>query len=210
RRPALTAERFVPSPFVKGERLYRTGDRVRQRADGVIEYLGRLDHQVKLRGLRIELGEIETRLMQHPQVREAVVLVQNGKQLVAYLVHEGEAPTDLKAWLLSSLPEYMVPTHFIALPKLPVTANGKLDRKALPAPDMAAVFTREYAAPEGEIESVLAQIWADVLQVQRVGRHDHFFELGGHSLLAMRMVSQVRQRLGVELVLGDLFANAEL
>ncbi|MCF5785306.1 AMP-binding protein, partial [Pseudomonas syringae] len=121
RRPALTAERFVPSSFLKGERLYRTGDRVRQRADGVIEYLGRLDHQVKLRGLRIELGEIEARLMQHPHVREAVVLVQGGKQLVAYLVHAGEAPTGLKEWLLSSLPEYMVPTHFIALPKLPVT-----------------------------------------------------------------------------------------
>ena len=115
RRPALTAERFVPSPFGDGARLYRTGDRVRQRDDGVIDYLGRLDHQVKLRGLRIELGEIETRLMQHPGVREAVVLVQGGKQLVAYLVLEGEAPTDLKAWLLSSLPEYMVPTHMLSL-----------------------------------------------------------------------------------------------
>ncbi len=138
RRAALTAERFVPSPFADGARLYRTGDRVRQRADGVIEYLGRLDHQVKLRGLRIELGEIETRLLQHPGVREAVVLVQGGKHLVAYLVLEGEAPTDLKAWLLGSLPEYMVPTHMLHLDQLPVTANGKLDRKALPVPDAAA------------------------------------------------------------------------
>ncbi|MCP2052623.1 UNVERIFIED_ORG: amino acid adenylation domain-containing protein/non-ribosomal peptide synthase protein (TIGR01720 family) [Pseudomonas fluorescens] len=202
RRPGLTAERFVPSPFIRGERLYRTGDRVRQRADGVIEYLGRLDHQVKLRGLRIELGEIETRLMQHPQVREAVVLVQGGKQLVAYLVNEGEAPTDLKAWLLSSLPEYMVPTHFVTLAKLPVTANGKLDRKALPLPDTAP--QQAFVAPESELQKALAAIWSDVLGAPQVGLDDNFFELGGDSIISIQVVSRARQA-GIRLSPRDLF-----
>ncbi|WP_455884008.1 amino acid adenylation domain-containing protein, partial [Pseudomonas protegens] len=202
RRPALTAERFVPSPFGDGVRLYRTGDRVRQRADGVIEYLGRLDHQVKLRGLRIELGEIETRLMQHPGVREAVVLVQGGKQLVAYLVLEGEAPADLKAWLLSSLPEYMVPTHMVHLAKLPVTANGKLDRKALPLPDAAP--QQAYSAPENALQKALAAIWSDVLGVEQVGLDDNFFELGGDSIISIQVVSRARQA-GIRLSPRDLF-----
>ncbi|WP_455825760.1 non-ribosomal peptide synthase/polyketide synthase [Pseudomonas graminis] len=202
RRPALTAERFVPSPFGDGARLYRTGDRVRQRAGGVIEYLGRLDHQVKLRGLRIELGEIETRLMQHPGVREAVVLVQGGKQLVAYLVLEGEAPTDLKAWLLSSLPEYMVPTHLVHLAKLPVTANGKLDRKALPLPDTAP--QQAYSAPENALQIALAAIWSDVLGVEQVGLDDNFFELGGDSIISIQVVSRARQA-GIRLSPRDLF-----
>ncbi len=202
RRPALTAERFVPSPFGDGARLYRTGDRVRQRADGVIEYLGRLDHQVKLRGLRIELGEIETRLMQHPGVREAVVLVQGGKQLVAYLVLEGEAPTDLKAWLLSSLPEYMVPSHMVHLAKLPVTANGKLDRKALPLPDAAP--QQAYSAPENALQKALAAIWSDVLGADQVGLDDNFFELGGDSIISIQVVSRARQA-GIRLSPRDLF-----
>ncbi|MFL1491454.1 non-ribosomal peptide synthase/polyketide synthase [Pseudomonas antarctica] len=202
RRPALTAERFVPSPFIHGERLYRTGDRVCQRADGVIEYLGRLDHQVKLRGLRIELGEIETRLMQHPSVREAVVLVQGGKQLVAYLVLEGEAPTDLKAWLLSSLPEYMVPTHMVHLDTLPVTANGKLDRKALPVPDAAPQHA--FVAPSSELQKALAAIWSDVLGVDPVGLDDNFFELGGDSIISIQVVSRARQA-GIRLSPRDLF-----
>ncbi len=202
RRPALTAERFVPSPFVEGERLYRTGDRVRQRGDGVIEYLGRLDHQVKLRGLRIELGEIETRLMQHPAVREAVVLVQGGKQLVAYLVLEGEAPADLKAWLLKSLPEYMVPTHMVHLAKLPVTANGKLDRKALPLPDAAP--QQAYSAPENALQKALAAIWSDVLGTPQVGLDDNFFELGGDSIISIQVVSRARQA-GIRLSPRDLF-----
>ncbi len=201
-RPGLTAERFVPSPFIGGERLYRTGDRVRQRTNGVIEYLGRLDHQVKLRGLRIELGEIETRLMQHPQVREAVVLVQGGKQLVAYLVNEGEEPTDLKAWLLSSLPEYMVPTHFVTLAKLPVTANGKLDRKALPLPDAAP--QQAFVAPESELQKALAAIWSDVLGAPQVGLDDNFFELGGDSIISIQVVSRARQA-GIRLSPRDLF-----
>ncbi|WLH81392.1 non-ribosomal peptide synthase/polyketide synthase [Pseudomonas sp. FP2335] len=202
RRPALTAERFVPSPFADGERLYRTGDRVRQRADGVIEYLGRLDHQVKLRGLRIELGEIETRLMQHPAVREAVVLVQGGKQLVAYLVHAHDEPVDLKAWLLGSLPEYMVPTHFVALAKLPVTANGKLDRKALPLPDTAP--QQAYSAPQTSLQMALAAIWVDVLGVEQVGLDDNFFELGGDSIISIQVVSRARQA-GLRFSPRDLF-----
>ena len=202
RRPALTAERFVPSPFDDGARLYRTGDRVRQRADGVIEYLGRLDHQVKLRGLRIELGEIEARLLQHPSVREAVVLVQGGKQLVAYLVLEDQAPADLKTWLLDSLPEYMVPTHMVHLAKLPVTANGKLDRKALPLPD--ATPQQAYAAPENPLQKALAAIWSDVLGAPQIGLDNNFFELGGDSIISIQVVSRARQA-GIRLSPRDLF-----
>jgi amino acid adenylation domain-containing protein/non-ribosomal peptide synthase protein (TIGR01720 family) len=202
RRGALTAERFVPSPFGAGARLYRTGDRVRQRADGVIEYLGRLDHQVKLRGLRIELGEIETRLLQHPSVREAVVLVQGGKQLVAYLVPQGDAPDDLKGWLLNSLPEYMVPTHWVHLAKLPVTANGKLDRKALPLPDAAP--QQAYSAPQNPMQQALAAIWSDVLGVSQIGLDDNFFELGGDSIISIQVVSRARQA-GIRLSPRDLF-----
>jgi arthrofactin-type cyclic lipopeptide synthetase C len=150
-------------------------------------------------------------------IQEAVLLAREDQpgqpRLVAYFTEQALVEAlpvgELRAHLLSRLPEYMVPAAFVKLAALPLTANGKVDRKALPAPDLA-LFTREYAAPEGEVETALAQIWADVLQVERVGRQDHFFELGGHSLLAMRMVSQVRQRLGVELALNDLFANAEL
>ncbi|MGH8366981.1 MAG: amino acid adenylation domain-containing protein, partial [Pseudomonas sp.] len=207
RRAALTAERFVPCPFNDGARLYRTGDRVRQRADGVIEYLGRLDHQVKLRGLRIELGEIETRLMQHPLVREAVVLVQGGKQLVAYLVLEGGEPAtpwqpELKAWLLNSLPEYMVPTHLMPLVKLPVTANGKLDRKALPLPDAAP--QQAFVAPQDALQKALAAIWEDVLGLERVGLEDNFFELGGDSIISIQVVSRARQA-GIRVSPRDLF-----
>ncbi|MBS7842014.1 amino acid adenylation domain-containing protein [Pseudomonas fluorescens] len=211
-RPQLTAERFLRDPFNAG-RMYRTGDMARWLPDGTLEYLGRNDDQVKIRGVRIELGEIEAQLNHLPSLLEAVVLVRD-ERLVAYYTENPQLDpltvADLRAHLVTHLPDYMVPVAYVKLHALPLTANGKLDRKALPAPDMAAVFTREYEAPEGEIESVLAQIWAEVLQVERVGRRDHFFELGGHSLLAMRMVSQVRQRLGVELLLSDVFANAEL
>ncbi len=211
-RPELTAERFLHDPFNHG-RMYRTGDLARLLPDGTLEYLGRNDDQVKIRGMRIELGEIEAQLNRLPGLLEAVVLVRD-ERLVAYFTENPQMDAlevgEIRAHLVAHLPDYMVPAAYMRLAALPLTANGKLDRKALPAPDMAAVFTREYEAPQGEIETLLAQIWADVLQVERVGRRDHFFELGGHSLLAMRMVSQVRQRLGVELLLGDLFANAEL
>ncbi|WP_277758203.1 non-ribosomal peptide synthase/polyketide synthase [Pseudomonas sp. A34-9] len=219
-RADLSAERFLHDPFssLPNPRMYRTGDLARWRADGTIEYLGRNDDQVKIRGVRIELGEIETRLNQLPGIQEAVLLAREDEpgqpRLVAYFTEQSQveplAVAELRAHLLTQLPDYMVPVAFVRLAALPLTANGKVDRKALPKPERAALFTREYEAPHNELESALAQIWAQVLQVERVGRQDHFFELGGHSLLAMRMVSQVRQRLGVELALGDLFANAEL
>jgi arthrofactin-type cyclic lipopeptide synthetase C len=219
-RADLSAERFLHDPFspLPNPRMYRTGDLARWRADGTIEYLGRNDDQVKIRGVRIELGEIETRLNQLPGIQEAVLLAREDEpgqpRLVAYFTEQSQveplAVAELRAHLLTQLPEYMVPVAFVRLDALPLTANGKVDRKTLPKPERAALFTREYEAPHNELESALAQIWAQVLQVERVGRQDHFFELGGHSLLAMRMVSQVRQRLGVELALGDLFANAEL
>ncbi|MFH7362715.1 amino acid adenylation domain-containing protein [Pseudomonas syringae group genomosp. 7] len=214
-RAALTAERFVPDPFSSdGSRLYRTGDLARYRSAGVVEYAGRIDHQVKIRGFRIELGEIEARLQAHPTVREVIVLALDG-QLAAYLV-----PTEpdqdqqtlretLKTGLRANLPEYMVPTHFIVLDKMPLTANGKLDRKALPAPD-ASQWQATYIAPQGELEQQLAAIWADVLSVERVGRSDSFFELGGHSLLAVQMLVRVREQLQHEVSLKDVFEQPSL
>ncbi|MFJ3410845.1 orfamide A non-ribosomal peptide synthetase OfaC [Pseudomonas protegens] len=218
-RPQLTAERFLDDPFSDqpGARMYRSGDLARWLADGRIDYLGRNDDQVKIRGVRIELGEIETRLCQFPGIQEAVLLAREDQpgnpRLVAYFTQQQDVALDvaqLRAHLLAQLPDYMVPVAYVRLDALPLTANGKLDRKALPAPDQAALFGREYQAPQGATETTLAAIWQEVLHLPRVGRQDHFFELGGHSLLAMRMVSQVRQRLGVELALGELFANAEL
>ncbi|KPY63716.1 Amino acid adenylation, partial [Pseudomonas syringae pv. solidagae] len=214
-RAALTAERFVPDPFSnEGGRLYRTGDLARYRAAGTIEYAGRIDHQVKIRGFRIELGEIEARLQAHPAVREVSVLALDG-QLAAYLVPaepDQDQPTlreMLKNELRAHLPDYMVPTHFIVLDSMPLTANGKLDRKALPAPD-ASQLQATYSAPQGELEQQLAAIWADVLQIERVGRSDNFFELGGHSLLATQVISRIRQQLDVELSLRDLFEARDL
>jgi len=205
RRASLTAERFVADPFTPGERLYRTGDRVRQRADGVIEYLGRFDHQVKIRGLRIELGEIEARLAQHPSVREAVVLAVDGKQLVGYLVlnQQGEGWQQLlKEWLLQALPEFMVPAHLIALASLPLTPNGKLDRKALPQPEAAP--REAYVAPADDSQRQLAQVWAEVLGLAQVGIDDNFFELGGDSIIAIQVVSRARRQ-GLQFSPRDLF-----
>ena len=211
-RPEMTAERFVPDPFgkVAGGRLYRTGDLGRWLAGGVIEYLGRNDAQVKVRGYRIELGEVEARLAEHPAVREAAVVareeVAGDTRLVAYWVGaetlEAEA---LRAHLSARLPEYMVPAAYVRLEALPLTPNGKVDRAALPAPEGDAYARRGYEAPLGEVEATLAGIWAEVLRVERVGRWDHFFELGGHSLLAVRVGSRVRERLGVEVSLGEVF-----
>ncbi|WBM34629.1 non-ribosomal peptide synthase/polyketide synthase [Pseudomonas sp. NY11382] len=205
RRPGLTAERFVADPFVAGQRLYRTGDRVRQRVDGVIEYLGRFDHQVKIRGLRIELGEIEARLAQHAWVREAVVLALDGKQLVAYLVLD-EMPDGwqqgLKAWLLQALPEFMVPSHLMPLEQFPLTPNGKLDRKALPQPDAAS--RGAYVAPQTDVQRTLAQVWSEVLGVAEVGLDDNFFELGGDSIIAIQVVGRARRQ-GLQFSPRDLF-----
>ncbi|CAM3876838.1 Tyrocidine synthase 3 [Pseudomonas reidholzensis] len=219
-RPQLTAERFLDDPFcaTPDARMYRTGDLVRWRGDGTLDYLGRNDDQVKIRGVRIELGEIENRLATLPGINEAVVLAREDQpgqpRLVAYFTRQADVeaatPESLRAQLQAHLPEYMVPVAFVELAALPLTANGKLDRRALPRPERSALFEHGYEGPEGELEHALAQIWAELLQVERVGRHDHFFTLGGHSLLAMRMVSQVRLRLGVELTLAELFANAEL
>jgi hypothetical protein len=194
-RPELTAERFVEDPFAPG-RLYRTGDRVRWMADGTLEYLGRLDEQVKIRGFRIELGEIEAALRQAPGVRDCTVVVREDeigdRRLVAYVVGDAEAQM-LRDRLRQSLPEYMVPAAFVALERLPLTANGKLDRKALPAPEGDAYARRSYEAPLGEVEAALAEIWGEVLGVERVGRWDHFFELGGHSLLAIKLIGRMRR-----------------
>ncbi|WP_282363322.1 non-ribosomal peptide synthase/polyketide synthase [Pseudomonas sp. PS01297] len=210
RRPALTAERFVPCPFNQGERLYRTGDWVRQRVDGVIEYLGRLDHQVKLRGLRIELGEIEARLTEQPAVREAVVQVLDGKQLVAYVVLHAQAPAD--AWqtelanqLQLGLPDYMVPIHWVSLERLPLSPNGKLDRKALPRPDISTV-QQGYVAPASELELRLAEIWQQVLGVAQIGVDDNFFALGGDSIISIQVVSRARQA-GIAFSPRDLFQH---
>ncbi|HEU0079849.1 MAG TPA: condensation domain-containing protein, partial [Longimicrobiaceae bacterium] len=205
-RPELTAERFVDDPFAPG-RLYRTGDRVRWMADGTLEYLGRLDEQVKIRGFRIELGEIEVRLAEHPEVREAVVLaredVPGDRRLVAYVVGAVDADA-LRSHMRQGLPEYMVPSAFVVLDRLPLTANGKVDRKALPAPELASAEDG-YVAPRTPVEEVLAGIWAEVLRLERVGVHDSFFDLGGHSLLATRVVSRVRAVFATELPLRALF-----
>ncbi|WP_371876471.1 non-ribosomal peptide synthetase [Pseudoduganella chitinolytica] len=221
-RPDLSAERFLADPFVAGTalpggRLYKTGDLGRWRADGTVEYLGRNDFQVKIRGFRIELGEIETQLARIAGVREAVVLaredVPGEKRLVAYVVMEPGLAPDAPAWraqLGQALPEYMLPAAFVPLDALPQTPNGKLDRKALPAPSGHAFVQRAYEATIGAIETTLAQIWSDLLGVERVGRHDNFFELGGHSLLAVRLVSQLRERLGIELPLSVLFTHPRL
>ncbi|AZC38062.1 non-ribosomal peptide synthetase [Pseudomonas chlororaphis] len=194
--PQLQAERFIDSPFVAGDRLYRSGDLVRYRADGCLEFLGRNDFQVKLRGLRVELGEIEARLASHSALREVVVLMRD-ERLVAYFTLRDAATAPgiegLRGHLLAQVPEYMVPSAFVQLEALPLSPNGKLDRKALPAPGQDAVLSRSFEAPQGEVETALAQIWAEVLKIERVGRHDHFFELGGHSLLAVSLVARMRQ-----------------
>ncbi|MFL5540624.1 MAG: amino acid adenylation domain-containing protein, partial [Longimicrobiaceae bacterium] len=208
-RPALTAERFVPDPFAvePGARMYRTGDRLRWRADGTLEFVGRLDDQVKIRGFRIEPGEIEAALRREPDVADCAVVAREDepgeKRLVAYVVGVASAD-ELRSHLRRSLPEYMVPAAFVSLEALPLTPTGKLDRRALPAPDFASIEER-YVAPRTPVEEVLAGIWTEVLRLERVGVRESFFELGGHSLLATRVVSRVRQVFGVELPLRVLF-----
>ncbi len=206
-RPDLTAERFVPDPFsaVPGARMYRTGDRTRWRADGELEYLGRIDQQVKVRGFRIEPAEVESALLQHPAVRHAVVAARDDKRLVAYVVAADDAPPtagELRAWLRLVLPEHMVPSAFVALDALPLTPSGKTDRRALPEPEQDAAA---FVAPRTGTEEVLSGIWAEVLGLERVGVEESFFDLGGHSLLAMQVVSRVRQAFGVEVPLRSLF-----
>ncbi len=214
-RPELTAERFVPDPLHLEGTLYRTGDKVRYRCDGAIEYLGRFDHQVKLRGFRIELGEIESVLLRQQVVSDAMVIVHEEepgeKRLVAYVVADSsDAPSvvDLRDFVANSLPNYMVPSAFMVIDKLPLTANGKVDRKALPEPgEVRASLGAEYTAPRTELEQQLAQIWAEVLKLERVGVHDNFFDLGGHSLMATQVVSRIRVQLNAELPLSELFEH---
>ena len=218
-RPGLSAERFVANPFSRtGERLYRTGDLVRQREDGTFDYLGRIDNQVKVRGFRIELGEIEARLQDAGEVREAVVVARDaasGKQLLGYVVAEDGVDASgllerLRERLKRDLPEYMVPAHLALLPAMPLTPNGKIDRKALPDIDVTA--SEAYVAPRNELELALAGIWQEVLGIARIGVHDNFFELGGDSILSMQVVAKARalKKLGFSLKLRDLIQKPSI
>jgi amino acid adenylation domain-containing protein len=214
-RPAETAERFVPDPFGSeaGGRLYRTGDRVRYLADGRVEFLGRVDDQVKIRGFRVEPGEVEVVLGRHEEVREAVVVARPGgdsvTRLVGYVVPVGSVEAEglaqrLKGYLKGQLPDYMIPSAWVMLEALPLTRHGKVDRAALPGPKETGL-ERPYQQARGGTEEALALLWSEMLQVERVGRHDDFFDLGGHSLLAMQLMSRLRERMGVELPLRSLF-----
>jgi amino acid adenylation domain-containing protein len=227
-QPTLTAERFVPDPFnlTASGRLYKTGDLARYRADGTIEYLGRSDSQVKLRGYRIELGEIESRLLEHPRVKDAAVVLIEGapgdKRLVAYIServvafggasaeHDDDIVELLRVHLSARIPGYMVPGMFVILPKLPMTPSGKIDRRALPPPGSVLSTTSKYEAPQGEYEEAVAEIWRKLLNIERVGRWDDFFDLGGHSILATRMVYYIRKQLGVEFPLEAIFSHSTI
>ncbi|HEV2642798.1 MAG TPA: condensation domain-containing protein, partial [Candidatus Elarobacter sp.] len=226
-RPELTAERFVSDPFALHGRMYRTGDRARWRADGVLEYLGRLDQQVKLRGVRIELGEVESALLAHSAVRDAVAVVREDtpgdQRLVAYCVATQRADAlpevlnavpsealhaELRERLRQTLPEAMVPSAIVWLDALPLSPSGKIDRAALPAPSGTEVTAASaFVEPASDVERELARIWSELLRVDRVGLNDSFFALGGHSLLAMRMLGRVLQQFGVRVPLRNLFAT---
>ena len=212
-RPELTAERFLRDPFssAPGARMYRTGDLGRHRADGTLEYLGRNDDQVKIRGFRIELGEIEARLASFDGVRDAVVLAREDapgeKRLVGYYTGATIAAEDLRSHLAATLPDYMVPAAYVALDRLPLTANGKLDRRALPAPSGSAYANREYEAPQGEIEQRLAALWSEVLQRDRIGRHDNFFEIGGHSLMAIRLSRRIQDEIRPDFPIAGVYTH---
>ncbi|WP_157262946.1 non-ribosomal peptide synthetase [Pedobacter steynii] len=207
-RPELNASRFVPNPYRAEERLYRTGDLCRQQANGELEYIGRIDHQVKIRGYRIELGEIESRLLEHDQISDVVVLVredhENNSSLCAYLVSTEELELSvIRSYLSGVLPDYMVPSHFVQVPFLPQTGNGKVDRDALPAPvpqDGSA-----YVAAESDLDIALSKLWSSVLQVAEVGLTSNFFSLGGDSMLALKLVSRINRDLGLKMSIADLF-----
>jgi len=210
-RPDLTKERFIPNPFSDeaGARLYKTGDLARYFPDGNIEFLGRIDGQVKIRGFRIELGEIENVLAQAPGVREAIVLAREDtpgeKRLVAYMVPDRNLSSltgELRTFLKEKLPEYMVPSAFVELERLPLTPSGKVDRQALPLPDQSE---ETFVSPRTSIEEALTRIWADILKLERVGIHDNFFHFGGHSLLATHVISGIRSAFQTEIPLRALF-----
>lgn len=210
KRPELTAERFVENPFAAGERLYKTGDLGKRLDDGNIEYVGRIDAQVKIRGYRIELGEIESVLQELEEVRHAVVIAkadgEGTKRLIAYVVPKGYFDKEsIRLYLKSKIPDYMVPAILVQMEELPLTSNGKVDRKALPDPDMEAVSTNEFVAPRNQVEETLSNIWNELLDLELVGIHDNFFEIGGDSLLAIRVVSAIRKQLGVEISISTIF-----
>jgi aryl carrier-like protein len=215
-RPELTKEKFIPNPFAQesGARLYKTGDLCRFLPDGNIEYLGRMDNQVKIRGFRIELGEIESLLRQDPAISDAVVIAKGDTsgdmRLIAYLVPAQPALpaiTLLRSHLKTRVPDYMVPAEFVFVDEIPLSANGKVDHRALPEPAGQGVSAREYTAAQNPVEGQLVQIWEDLLKRQPIGIHDDFFELGGHSLAAMQVVSRVRQSMRADLSLARFFAS---
>jgi len=211
-RPELTAEKFVEDPFALGERMYRTGDLAKWLPDGNIEFLGRIDHQVKIRGFRIELGEIEAELLKHPVIKEALVLAKNdvsgNRYLCAYLIAEQEIViSELKKYLERTLPHYMVPSAFVQLEKMPLTSNGKIDRKTLPEPQGRVQTKMEYVAPKNQVEEKLAEIWQDILGVEKVGTKDNFFELGGYSLKVITLVARICEEFGVEIPYDQIFKN---
>jgi amino acid adenylation domain-containing protein len=216
-RPELTAEKFIPDPFstIPGAKLYKTGDLCRWLPDGVVEYLGRMDFQVKIRGFRIELGEIEAILGEHPLVKNCAVIADERlpgeKRLLAYLVlaeESGSATAELREYLKQKLPEYMVPAAWVTLTALPLNPNGKLDRKALPAPDLSQLAQLpDYVAPRNQTEETLARLWSEILGVERVGIHDDFFELGGHSLLVTQLTSRSRKVFGIDIPLRRVFQS---
>jgi amino acid adenylation domain-containing protein len=212
-RPELTQERFIENPFNKGTRLYKTGDLARYHANGAIEYLGRIDHQVKIRGFRIELGEIEAVLSQHPAVREAVVVVRKisqRQQLVAYIVGNCKdqwSREEGKNYLLGLLPEYMLPSVFVMLDRLPLLPNGKINRRALPLPESRSRSTVAHQSPSSVLEKEIAAIWQKVLNLERVGINDNFFDLGGHSLLLLEVNQALRKSLQRDLSVVEMFQH---
>jgi len=209
----MTEERFVDNPFVPGQRMYRTGDLGKFMSDGNIEFLGRIDNQVKIRGFRIELGEIESMLRLRKEIKELVVMAREdqpgNKILVAYLSANAEKEIDvneLRQHLRTELPEYMIPSVFMILENIPLTPNGKIDRKALPVPEVEVkVESANFEEPHNPLESLLAGIWSEVLGIDKIGIHDNFFELGGHSLLGIRMMGAIEQKTGVKLDYPTLF-----
>jgi acyl carrier protein len=210
----LTQEKFVPDPFSFDPlaRLYKTGDLVRYSIDGSIEYIGRIDNQVKIRGFRIELGEIETALLTHPDIREVVVVAREDmpgdRRLVAYVALHSERELqigDLRGFLESRLPNFMLPSAFVWLDRFPLTPNGKIDRRHLPLPDLSAQSAATYVAPRTEMEKEIASIWQEVLQLEKVGMDDNFFDLGGHSLLMVQLAQKLQASLEREISLLEIF-----
>jgi aryl carrier-like protein len=214
RRPALTADAFTPDPYSTqpGGRAFRSGDRVRWRGDGTLEFLGRTDHQIKLRGSRIELTEIEVTLRRHRAVRDAVVVLREqgtSRHLVAYVIAASDVSSEtIRSWLAEYLPEYMMPAAVMALSAWPLTVNGKIDRAALPAPDIER-RTDTYVTPRTGLETTLAELWSEVLNVPQVGVHDNFFELGGDSIMSIQVIARAAKR-GIRLLPQMMFRHPTL